>query len=52
MLEYQKWIIKLLRFGFDIQYKLRPKNKAVVALSQLPSSIEVASVIMASIVEL
>lgn len=39
-LEYQKWMLKLMRYQFEIQYRPGIENKDADALSRVSSSEE------------
>ena len=42
--EYHKWLLKLIAYHFDIQYKQRKENTIVDALSRLPAEVTLATI--------
>lgn len=50
--EHQKWLTKLLGYGFDIQYKPGLENKVVDALSRLESTVELMALTIPHLLQL
>ena len=42
--EHHKWLLKLLSYNFDIQYKIGKENTAIDALSGLPTKMTLATI--------
>ena len=50
--QYQKWITKLLGYSFEGLYKLGLENKAADALSKMPSTIHLSSLMAPTLIDL
>lgn len=51
-LEYQKWMLKLMRFQFEIQYRPRLENKATDGLSRISHSATLLAITIPIVIQL